>query len=217
MSKVLLKPDSSLNVGKIVCVGQNYILHIEELKSKRSKDPLIFLKPSTALLLEGYSIILPDFSNEIHHETELALLIGRKAKNISKSDWKDYVIGAGIALDLTLRDVQREAKNHGHPWTICKGFDGSCPISSFTPLKNISDVQNLNIELYINNTLRQKGYTGDMIWPVDEVLVFISKIFTLEPGDIILTGTPAGVGEIKSGDHLRAQITDLGKIEFDVA
>jgi acylpyruvate hydrolase len=217
MSRVLLKPESTLGVGKIVCVGQNYILHIEELKSKRSKDPLIFLKPSTAILSEGNPIILPDFSDEIHHETELALLIGKKAKNISKSDWKNYVVGAGIALDLTLRDVQREAKKNGHPWTICKGFDGSCPISSFTPLQNISDIQKLNIELYINNTLRQKGYTGDMIWPVDEVLVFISKIFTLEPGDIILTGTPAGVGKIKSGDHLRAQISDLGMVEFDVA
>ncbi len=216
MSHVILEPDKRIRVGKIICVGQNYKKHIDELKSTRSKDPLIFMKPSTSILHESNPIILPDFSEEVHHETELALLIGKSAKNIPAGKWKDYVEGAGIALDLTLRDVQNEAKKNGHPWTICKGFDGSCPLSKFIPLQNIKDIQNLRIQLYVNNDLRQDGFSGDMIWTVDELLVFISRIFTLEPGDLILTGTPEGVGKLESGDQLRATITEVGTMDFEV-
>lgn len=216
MSTVLLKPDKETKVGKIVCVGQNYVRHIEELKSKRTKDPLLFFKPATAILNVANLIMLPGISNEVHHETELALLIGKEAKNISKSSWKEYVAGTGIALDLTLRDIQREAKKNGLPWAVCKGFDGSCPISSFVSLDSIADIQSLNIELYVNSAKRQSGFTGDMIWPVDELLAYITTIFTLEPGDIVLTGTPDGVGEIQPGDHLRAIISNVGEIEFDV-
>jgi 5-carboxymethyl-2-hydroxymuconate isomerase len=216
MSSVLLIPDQEFKVGKIVCVGQNYTLHIEELNSKRSKDPLIFLKPSTAIVHVGEKIQLPTISNEVHHETELALLVGKKAKNVLKQEWKDYISGVGIALDLTLRDLQREAKKNGHPWTICKGFDYSCPISTFIPLDDIRDIQKLDIELYVNKELKQKGYTGDMIWTVGEILAFITGIFTLEKGDIILTGTPAGVGPIHAGDHLKATISEIGIIEFEL-
>ncbi len=216
MSMIQLEPDKVIRVGKIICVGQNYIRHIEELKSIRSKDPLIFMKPSTAILTEGKAINLPDFSKEVHHETELALLVGKEAKNISREQWKDHVSGVGVALDLTLRDLQNEAKKNGHPWTICKGFDGSCPISIFTPLEKITDIQKLNIQLFVNDSLRQDGFTGDMIWQIGELLAFISKIFTLEPGDIILTGTPEGVGKLNPGDHLRASISEVGTMEFKV-
>ena len=216
MSIIKLNPDKTYKVGKIVCVGQNYRLHIEEMKSKTSKDPVLFLKPATSLLCEGENISLPDYSNEVHYETELALLIGKKAKNINRSDWKNYVLGAGIALDLTLRDWQRKAKEKGHPWAVAKGFDGSCPISSFSPLSEIREIQSLSIQLYLNNEIRQEGNTGKMIRPVDELLAYISTIFTLEEGDIVLTGTPAGVGEINSGDHLRAVISDIGSVEFIV-
>jgi len=216
MSFILLGPDKKIRVGKILCVGQNYIKHIDEMKSIKSKDPLIFMKPSTAILNEGKAIELPDFSDDVHHEIELALLIGKEGKNISRRKWKDYVNGVGIALDLTLRDVQKEAKQKGHPWTISKGFDGSCPISIFKPLKNIDKIQNLKIQLFVNDELRQDGFTGDMIWSVDELLGFISKIFTLEPGDLILTGTPEGVGKLYSGDHLRAVISGVGEMEYNV-
>jgi len=216
MAMIILEPDTIIRVGKIICVGQNYLRHIEELKSQRSKDPLIFMKPSTAILHEGKSIKLPDFSKEVHHETELALLVGKEAKNISREHWKDHVNGFGVALDLTLRDVQNEAKKNGHPWTICKGFDGSCPISTFIPLNKIKDVQRLKIRLFVNDNLRQDGFTGDMIWSVGELLAFISKFFTLEPGDIVLTGTPDGVGNLRSGDQLRASISEIGTMEFNV-
>jgi 5-carboxymethyl-2-hydroxymuconate isomerase len=216
MSTINLKPDSLIRVGKIVCIGQNYLKHIDELKSIRSKDPLIFMKPSTALLPEGNTINLPEFSKEVHHETELALLIGKEAKCISGDKWKDYVSGVGVALDLTLRDLQNAAKKNGHPWAICKGFDGSCPISTFVPQEKIKDIRGLNIQLFVNDVLRQNGFTGDMIWQIGELLAYISKIFTLEAGDIVLTGTPDGVGKLNSGDHLRASISEIGTMEFKV-
>ena len=216
MSSIRLYPDKKIQVGKIICVGQNYKKHIAELNSIRSKNPLIFMKPSTSILNEGEEIILPDFSNEVHHETELALLIGKTAKNISQEKWKEYVSGIGIALDLTLRDIQSEAKKKGHPWTIAKGFDGSCPISEFKPLEDIDNIQDLSIQLFVNDSLRQDGCTRDMIWSVNELLAYISKFFTLEAGDIILTGTPEGVGKLNPDDHLRALISDIGTMEFQV-
>lgn len=217
MSDVLIKSGRSYRVGKIVCVGQNYQLHVEEMKSVQSKDPVLFLKPSTALLAQNEPICLPDFSNEVHYETELALLVGKKAKNIQRSAWKNYILGVGIALDLTLRDWQRKAKEKGHPWAVAKGFDGSCPVSEFIPIEEIKDIQNLTIRFYLNNQLRQNGNTREMIRPVDELVAYISRIFTLEEGDLILTGTPAGVGEIKSGDRLRAEISEIGSMEFLVS
>ena len=216
MSTVKLEPDSIIRAGKIICVGQNYRKHILELDSVKSKNPLLFMKPSTAILPEGKTINLPRFSKEVHHEVELALLIGKNAKNISGKKWKNYVIGVGVALDLTLRDLQKEAKKYGHPWLISKGFDGSCPISIFTPLENIKNIQDLKIQLYINNNLRQEGSTGDMIWSVGELLAFITKIFTLEPGDIVLTGTPDGVGKLNSGDQVSASISEIGTMQFVV-
>ena len=216
MSSVFLEPDQTVGVGKIICVGRNYKKHIEEMKSSTSENPLVFMKPSTAILHEGALIRLPDFSNEVHHETELAILIGKEAKNIPSGKWKEYVSGAGIALDLTLRDVQDEAKKKGHPWTVCKGFDGSCPVSKFIPIDRIDNIQGLRIQLYLNEKLRQDGYTGDMIWSVDELLVYISKIFTLEPGDLLLTGTPEGVGKLNSGDQLVAKISEIGEMEYTV-
>ena len=217
MTTVKLSTGAEYTVGKIVCVGQNYQMHIDELKSKKSKKPVLFLKPSTSILHPGELIQLPEFSKEVHHEVELAFLIGKTAKKIEREHWREYVIGAGIALDLTLRDIQREAKQNGHPWTVSKGFDGACPLSYFVPLAEVPDVQNLRIDLFVNDKRRQEGYTRDMIWAVDELIAYISGIFTLEPGDIVLTGTPAGVSELKSGDRLYAEISHVGTVQFDVA
>ncbi len=216
MATILLKPESVYSVGKIVCVGQNYVKHIEELSSKRQNAPVIFLKPSTAILTEGYAIELPEYSKDVHHETELALLIGSTARRIKAEEWFSFVAGVGIALDLTLRDLQTHAKERGLPWAVSKGFDGSCPVSEFVPLRQINDIQDLAIELRINNELRQRGSTRDMIYPVSELMAYISGIFTLEPGDLILTGTPAGVSPLRSGDHLEAAISEVGKMVFTV-
>jgi 5-carboxymethyl-2-hydroxymuconate isomerase len=216
MSLVTLKPDLKHQVRKIVCVGRNYVKHIDEMAAERTKQPILFLKPSTSLLNEGNLIELPHFSREVHHEIELALLVGKKGKNIYSKNWKNHIIGAGVALDLTLRDLQTIAKTQGLPWSISKGFDGACPISAFTPLSQIKNIRNLDLELYVNNNIVQRGNTSEMIFTVDVLIEYISKIFTLEEGDIILTGTPSGVGPISSGDLLKAKISDVGEVEFSV-
>jgi 5-carboxymethyl-2-hydroxymuconate isomerase len=214
MASVILEPDFTYEVGKIVCVGRNYVKHIEEMTAERSKDPILFLKPSTSIVNEGQPIILPNYSNDVHHEIELALLIGNKSIDIPADNWKDYVAGAGIGIDLTLRDLQKIAKQEGLPWSVCKGFDNACPISNFAPIKKIKDIQNLRLQLWINGILKQNGSTSEMIFPVKDLLAYISKIFTLEPGDIILTGTPHGVGRLQSGDLLQAKIEQIGEVKF---
>jgi 2-keto-4-pentenoate hydratase/2-oxohepta-3-ene-1,7-dioic acid hydratase in catechol pathway len=145
MASVILLPDKNYEVGKIIGVGQNYAGHAAEMGGSGKKPPVLFLKPPTAILTEGRPIKLPGYSNDVHHEVELALLIGKTGKEITPADWRQYLAGAGIALDLTLRDLQRLAKDHGEPWSVSKGFDGSCPVSAFTPLDKIKDLNNLRI------------------------------------------------------------------------
>ncbi len=217
MAIVILKPNTEFSVGKIVCVGRNYAEHISEMSAEKPSDPVLFLKPSTAILNEGQQIKIPSFSHEVHHEIELALLISREAKAIKASDWTNYVTGAGIALDLTLRDHQSAAKKKGLPWSVSKGFDGACPIGSFVPLKDLNNIDELKIELYVNNKLRQAGNTNQMIFSPGKLVEYISSIFTLEPGDIVLTGTPSGVGPIIKGDEIRGTIENLGEIVFKVS
>jgi len=217
MAKIILKPNKEFKVGKIVCVGRNYDEHIAEMSSERTSDPVLFLKPPTAILNEGNDITLPTFSNEIHHEIELALLIGRDAKLIQSNEWTNYTAGAGIALDLTLRDHQSIAKKKGLPWCVSKGFDEACPIGSFSSLETISSLHELRIELFVNGELRQSGKTNQMIFPPGILLEYITSIFTLEPGDIVLTGTPSGVGPVQSGDHLKGVIENIGEINFNIS
>jgi len=216
MAKIILKPDTEFKAGKIVCVGRNYDEHIAEMSAERTSDPILFLKPSTAILNEGNNITLPIFSNEVHHEIELALLIGKEAKSIQSNEWTNYVAGAGIALDLTLRDHQSIAKKNGLPWCVSKGFDGACPIGSFFPLDTLSNLGELRIELFVNGELRQSGNTNQMIFPPGNLLEYITSIFTLETGDIVLTGTPSGVGPLQSGDRLQGVIENIGEINFNI-
>ncbi len=216
MAKINLKPGREFSVGKIVAVGQNYQDHITEMKSERPESPVLFLKPATSILNPGQQIILPDYSNDVHHELELALLVGQTARSISADNWADYIAGVGIALDLTLRDLQGAAKKKGLPWSVAKGFDGACPLSDFVPLDEAGDIQNLQMELQVNDQVRQKGSTSQMIFTIPELLSHISKIFTLEPGDIVLTGTPAGVSALNHGDRINASISGVGQISFTV-
>jgi 2-keto-4-pentenoate hydratase/2-oxohepta-3-ene-1,7-dioic acid hydratase in catechol pathway len=217
MASVTLLHDNEFHVGKIVCVGINYSDHMKEMGNEKPLEPVLFLKPSTAILNEGQSIKMPVYSKEVHHEIELALLVGRTACNIQRNQWKEYIVGAGIAIDLTLRDIQREARKKGLPWSVSKGFDGSCPISSFKPIETITDIQNLSMTLSVNKEIRQQGNTGEMIFHVDHLIEYISKIFTLEIGDIIITGTPAGVSPLCRNDHVTAEISEIGTMAFRVA
>lgn len=203
-------------IGKILCIGRNYADHIKELGNAKPEAPIIFMKPATSVIFEGESIIIPPYSMDCHHEAELALLIGRSGKNIAVEDSLGHIAGYGVAIDLTLRDVQAELKKKGLPWDIAKGFDTACPLSAFVDAATVADPQNLQIKLDVNGQPRQNGNTSLMIHSITAIISHMSNIFTLEPGDLILTGTPAGVGQIKSGDIITTAIPGVGQFSIKV-
>lgn len=203
-------------IGKIICIGRNYADHIKELGNETPEAPVIFMKPATSVIADGEIVVIPPYSDDCHHEAELALLIGKKGKGIPVDEAMNHIAGYGVALDLTLRDVQSEQKKKGLPWEIAKGFDTSCPLSSFVSADKVADPQNLNIRLSVNGELRQDGSTKMMIHPIRNLLSHMSHIFTLEPGDIILTGTPAGVGRITDGDKIHVEIPQVGTLYVSV-
>lgn len=203
-------------IGKILCIGRNYVDHIHELGNEVPTAPVIFMKPASSVIGEDERIVIPPYSNDCHHEAELAVLIGRTSKNVAQTDALSCVAGYGVAIDLTLRDVQAEQKKKGLPWEIAKGFDTACPLSSFVSAAAVSNPQDLTIRLSVNGELRQNGSTGLMIHTVADIISHLSTIFTLEPGDVILTGTPAGVGPIVSGDRLHAEIAGVASLRVTV-
>lgn len=204
-------------IGKILCIGRNYVDHIKELGNETPAEPVVFMKPATAVINDGDSVVIPAYSSECHYEAELAVLIGEEGKNIPEAEALSHVAGYGVAIDMTLRDVQDTLKKKGMPWDIAKGFDSSCPLSDFVPAAQIADPQKLTIRLKLNNEERQNGSTGLMITPVARIISHLSTIFTLEEGDIILTGTPAGVGRVVSGDRLEAAVDGIASIAVSVA
>ncbi len=203
-------------IGKILCIGRNYVDHIKELGNEAPSAPVIFMKPASSVIGNGNTVFIPAYSDNCHHEAELALLIGRKAKNVSESEALSYVAGYGVAIDLTLRDVQDELKKKGLPWDIAKGFDTACPLSAFVPAETISDPQELTIRMTVNGELRQNGSSSLMIRSAAQLISYLSGIFTLEPGDVILTGTPAGVSRVIAGDRLCAEIPGAGRVEVSI-
>ena len=208
--------ESKLEPTKILCLGRNYEEHAKEMSATIPNEPLIFLKPPSCLLADGGVIQLPPQSQVVHHEVELAVVIGEQASRISARNWEEYVHGYAIFLDITARDLQEQAKTRGEPWTVCKGFDTFGPISPITPKNRIRDPHRLEISLTRNGELRQKSNTQYLIFKIPTILEYASKIMTLEPGDIISTGTPEGVGEIKHGDYLEAKIEALGSLKVSV-
>lgn len=209
MKTVQIKGASEqIPVGKIVCIGQNYAEHIREMKAEVPTSPVFFLKPTTALVHSGGEVVLPSISHDVHHEVELTVLIGRDAKNVPQRAAMEYVAGYGVGLDMTLRDVQAAAKKKGLPWTLAKGFDTSAPISEFVSSKEVADPGSLFLRLNVNGVMRQQSGTNDLIFSVDKLIAYISRFVTLEKGDIIYTGTPQGVAQVKSGDILEASLSD---------
>lgn len=200
-----------LPVGKVVCIGRNYLEHIRELNNAVPETPILFMKPATALLDLDEPIRLPVGRGECHHEVELAVLIGRELRDADPETARPAVAGYGIALDLTLRDLQNELKKKGHPWEVAKAFDGSCPLSPFLKPEALADPQATDLALRVNGELRQQGNTRQMMIGIFELLAYISTHFTLQPGDVVLTGTPAGVGPLQPGDRL---ILNLAGQEF---
>jgi len=209
--------NTNIPVGKIICIGRNYAEHIKELGNKVPDQPVIFMKPATSIVASGGSVVIPPYSSDCHHEIELAVLIGKAAKGVSAEVALDHVTGYAVALDLTLRDVQNVQKEKGLPWEIAKAFDTSCPLSAFVPAEQIKDPQNLQLKLTVNGQVRQDGNTSDMMRTVAELIAAVSVYFTLEEGDILLTGTPAGVSSICSGDQLEASIEQVGSLVVSVA
>lgn len=217
MHQIKFTDGTTLNPGKIIGLGRNYLDHIRELGNVVPERAVIFSKPQSSLLDNGGIINLPDFSQECHHELELAVLIGNTGKNISAERALDHVAGYAVALDLTLRDLQAELKEKGLPWDIAKGFDNSCPLSAFVPSDQVTQPDNLKLQLKVNGEIRQQGNTAQMMRSIKEIIAEISIYFTLESGDIILTGTPAGVAKINSGDILEGTIEQVGSLKVSVA
>ena len=216
MKTATLTSGEKLPIGKILCIGRNYVDHIRELGNEAPAAPVIFMKPASAAIGNGDVVVIPAYSNNCHHEAELALLVGTTGRNISEAAATSCLAGYGVAIDLTLRDVQDELKKKGLPWDIAKGFDTACPLSDFLPVGHVADPQNLIITMKVNGELRQNGSTALMIHSVAQIISHLSTIFTLEPGDIILTGTPAGVSRVVPGDQLSAEIAGVGRVDVTV-
>lgn len=195
-----------LPAGKAVCVGRNYAEHAKELNNPLPVRPLLFLKPATAFAPLSPQFSIPPDRGECHHELEVALLIGKPLKNADEAAVRDAVTGIGLCLDLTLRDRQAELKAAGHPWEEAKAFDGALPVSPFVPVSEFADWTTLRFSLQINGQLRQQGDMRDMLNPALPLVAAMSRIFTLQPGDVICTGTPAGVAALHVGDSLQLEL-----------
>jgi 2-keto-4-pentenoate hydratase/2-oxohepta-3-ene-1,7-dioic acid hydratase in catechol pathway len=201
---------------KILCIGRNYIEHAKELNNPVPEKPVFFSKTDTSILKNGKPFFLPDFSNEIHFETELVLKISKLGKYIDEKYADRYYEEIGIGIDFTARDLQRECKAKGLPWEIAKAFDNSAPLGKFLSKEIFTDVNNINFHLNINGKLAQEGNSGDLIFSFNHLISYLSRFFTLKTGDLIFTGTPAGVGPVKKNDRLQAYIEDELLLDFMV-
>ena len=206
----------NIPVSKIFCLGLNYLNHISEMKSEKPSEPMVFMKPSSAIVQDNQFIIIPKISNDAHYEGEIVLLIGKDGKNISPEKAHEYILGIGAGIDVTLRDIQNEAKKKGRPWLIAKGFDTSAPISEFLPADKFPDFKNIQISLAVNDQLKQNGNSQDLLFDFSQTIAYISSIFTLNKGDLIFTGTPQGVGAINHGDKIIVDLAGLTTLNISV-
>ncbi|WP_324217746.1 fumarylacetoacetate hydrolase family protein [Flavobacterium sp.] len=187
---------------KIICIGRNYTKHIEELQNERPQEPVVFMKPDSAVLLKQHPFVIPEFSEDIHHELEIIVKINKVGKYIDAKFAHKYYDEIGVGIDFTARDLQQKLKDKGLPWEKAKAFDGSAVIGEFLPKSNFSSLENLTFELTKNGETVQKGNSSHMLWKIDELISYVSQYFTLKIGDIIFTGTPEGVGIVKPEDVL---------------
>ncbi len=202
---------------KIIAVGWNYSDHNKEMnRSLLPKQPVIFSKPDSAILKGGKPFFLPDFSNQIEYEAELILKICKVGKNIAPRFAHRYYKEISIGIDFTARDLQRQQKENGGPWEICKSFDNSAVLGEFVPIETVGIISNINFELLLNGLPVQKGNSSEMIFSVDEIIAYVSKFFTLKIGDIIFTGTPSGVGPVKVNDRLEGFVEGKKLLDFYV-
>lgn len=193
---------------KLICIGRNYAKHIEELENERPTDPVVFLKPDTSILLKKQPFFIPDFSEDIHHEVEILVKINKVGKYIDKKYAHKYYDEIGLGIDFTARDLQSQLKAKGLPWEKAKAFDGAAVIGKWLSKSDFKSVNDINFSLKKNNDIVQQGNTSHMLWKIDELIEYVSKYFTLKIGDIIFTGTPAGVGKVIAEDQLKGYIED---------
>ncbi len=217
MSEQFIHTDGTIiPVGVIYCIGRNYAEHAKEMGSELSSEPVVFIKPATAHAMTGSKVPIPNYSNNMHHEVELVVVIGKDCNNVSESEAMEYVSGFGVGIDFTLRDVQAKAKQSGLPWATAKSFFSSAPVSNIVPLDKIEDADNCHIELYVNDNLVQSGDSSDMQRSVAQLISYISHVFRLRKGDCIFTGTPQGVGPVSSGDKLMAKLNDVITLDIEI-
>lgn len=201
---------------KIIGIGRNYGEHARELNNAVPTEPIIFMKPDTALVKGNKPFFYPDFSSDVHHELEIVIKIGRVGKNIPESFASRYFDELTVGIDFTARDIQQRSKEKGLPWETAKAFDNSAPVGVFMPKDGFPDVHQINFGLLINDTKVQSGNTSGMIFSFEYLISYVSRFFTLQMGDLIFTGTPAGVGPVKVGDHLVADIEGQVLLDFEV-
>jgi 2-keto-4-pentenoate hydratase/2-oxohepta-3-ene-1,7-dioic acid hydratase in catechol pathway len=207
---------TSIPIGTMYCIGRNYAAHAREMGATVPEDPIVFLKPPAAYRADGSIIELPSWSSDVHHEVELVVVIGSRAENIAASDAWSVVAGVGVGLDLTARDIQSAAKKNGHPWAVAKSWKGSAPVSTIIPLV-ASGRGPWELTCDVNGTLRQHDTTAHMERNIESMISYLSSVFTLERGDCIFTGTPEGVGPLRSGDVVRASLSSLVNLSVSIA
>jgi len=191
---------------KLICIGRNYAQHISELKNEKPKEPVLFLKPDTAILLKKQPFFIPDFSDEVHHEVEVLVKINRVGKHIDVKFAHKYYDEIGLGIDFTARDLQQKLKEKGLPWEKAKAFDGSAVVGKWVSKLKFENLDNLPFSLLKNNKTVQSSTTQDMLWSIDEIIAYVSQFFTLKIGDIIFTGTPSGVSPVQPNDSLKGFI-----------
>lgn len=205
-----------VRIGKIICLARTYKEHAREMNTTVTEDPLLFLKPASSVIFNHGTIIIPRRSQSLHHEVELGVVIGKTGKHISEDQAFEHVLGYLVGLDITARDIQSIAKKNGWPWAIAKGFDTFAPLSDVVLKERVPHPQNLDLNLKINGVVKQSSNTNQMIYSLQRIISFISDVMTLERGDLLLTGTPEGVGEIKERDVLEATLGSLCCLTVDV-
>lgn len=199
---------------KIICIGRNYADHISELSNEKPKNPVVFIKPDSAVLPNEQDFYIPEFSSDIHYEVEVLVKIKKVGKYIAPEFSHLYYDEIGLGIDFTARDLQEELKSKGLPWEKCKGFDGSAVIGKWIKKSHYETLEGLNFGLTLNNKIVQKGNTAHMLWSINEIISYVSTFFTLKKGDVIFTGTPAGVGAVNTGDQLEGQL--MGQSMFKI-
>lgn len=205
-----------VSIGKIICLLRGYKAHADEMGGTVPDVPEFFLKPGTAVIHDGGEIVIPEGSKEVHHEVELAIIIGKRGKDIPEERAMEHVLGYAVFIDVTARDVQARAKKAGKPWAAAKGYDTFAPMSKITRKEEVADPHNLDIWLKVNGEYRQRSNTSHLIFTIGEIIGYVSGIMTLEPGDVIATGTPEGVSQIVTGDVVEAGIEKVGNITVTV-